>query len=63
MYKYLAPSSPNPFSRRRRGTKSLAPLSVWAGGEGETLQTSGFHVKLTPLPLKSVVFFFKIRIT
>ncbi|EKF06045.1 hypothetical protein FDUTEX481_00209, partial [Tolypothrix sp. PCC 7601] len=24
LYKYLAPSSPNPFSPRRRGTKSLA---------------------------------------
>ncbi len=25
-----SPSSPNPFSRRRRGIKSLAPLSWWA---------------------------------
>ncbi|EKF03440.1 hypothetical protein FDUTEX481_02566 [Tolypothrix sp. PCC 7601] len=29
MYKYLAPSSPNPFSPWRRGTKSLAPFSLW----------------------------------
>ncbi|EKE96824.1 hypothetical protein FDUTEX481_06237 [Tolypothrix sp. PCC 7601] len=34
MYKYLAPSSPNPFSRRRRGTKSLAPFSPWERGWG-----------------------------
>ncbi|EKF02781.1 hypothetical protein FDUTEX481_05581 [Tolypothrix sp. PCC 7601] len=26
MYKYLAPSSPNPFSRRRRGTNALPSL-------------------------------------
>ncbi|EKE97448.1 hypothetical protein FDUTEX481_05156 [Tolypothrix sp. PCC 7601] len=29
MYKYLAPSSPNPFSCGRRGIKSLAPFSLW----------------------------------
>ncbi|EKF00897.1 ribonuclease H1 [Tolypothrix sp. PCC 7601] len=34
LYKYLAPSSPNPFSRRRRGTKSLAPLTLWVRGWG-----------------------------
>ncbi|EKE97002.1 hypothetical protein FDUTEX481_06066, partial [Tolypothrix sp. PCC 7601] len=37
-----------------------------AGGEGETLHKSGFHVKLTPmattLPLQSVAFFFQIGI-
>ncbi|BAY88812.1 hypothetical protein FDUTEX481_05579 [Tolypothrix sp. PCC 7601] len=31
---YLAPSSPNPFSPRRRGTKSLAPLALWERGWG-----------------------------
>ncbi|EKE99624.1 hypothetical protein FDUTEX481_09886 [Tolypothrix sp. PCC 7601] len=34
MYKYLAPSSPNPFSPWRRGTKSLAPLCLWERGTG-----------------------------
>ncbi|EKF06053.1 hypothetical protein FDUTEX481_00217 [Tolypothrix sp. PCC 7601] len=34
LYKYLAPSSPNPFSPRRRGIKSLAPLSRRERGWG-----------------------------
>ncbi|EKE97393.1 hypothetical protein FDUTEX481_05101 [Tolypothrix sp. PCC 7601] len=37
MYKYLAPSSPNPFSRRRRGIKSLALGGRGVGGEGKNL--------------------------
>ncbi|EKF00280.1 hypothetical protein, partial [Tolypothrix sp. PCC 7601] len=43
--------------------------SLWErglGGEGETFQPSGFHVKLTPLdnalPVQSVAFFFQIGI-
>ncbi|EKF02955.1 hypothetical protein FDUTEX481_05758 [Tolypothrix sp. PCC 7601] len=28
MYKYLAPSSPNPFSPGRRGIEFLAPFSL-----------------------------------
>ncbi|BAY94273.1 hypothetical protein FDUTEX481_02981 [Tolypothrix sp. PCC 7601] len=41
-----------------------SPCGRGAGGEGETLHKSGFHVKLTrrgnALPLQSVVFFFQI---
>ncbi|EKF00093.1 hypothetical protein FDUTEX481_09301 [Tolypothrix sp. PCC 7601] len=37
------PSSPNPFSPGRRGTKSLAPLSWWATVYTEVLK---FHLKL-----------------
>ncbi|EKF01983.1 hypothetical protein FDUTEX481_07234 [Tolypothrix sp. PCC 7601] len=34
LYKYLAPSSPNPFSPWSWGTKSLAPLTLWERGWG-----------------------------
>ncbi|EKE98934.1 hypothetical protein FDUTEX481_03122 [Tolypothrix sp. PCC 7601] len=41
-----------------------SPCGRGAGGEGETLQPSGFHVKLTrrgnALPLLFVAFFFQI---
>ncbi|EKE97196.1 hypothetical protein FDUTEX481_05282 [Tolypothrix sp. PCC 7601] len=41
-----------------------SPCGRGAGGEGETLHKSGFHVKLTPMgtvvPLQSVAFFFQI---
>ncbi|EKE98678.1 hypothetical protein FDUTEX481_03593 [Tolypothrix sp. PCC 7601] len=55
------PLTPSPAGEGELNLLLPSPGGRGAGGEGETLHKSGFHVKLTPmgiaLPLQSFTFF------
>uniref|UniRef100_UPI0005EAC41A hypothetical protein n=1 Tax=Tolypothrix sp. PCC 7601 TaxID=1188 RepID=UPI0005EAC41A len=57
------PLTPSPAGEGELNLWLPSPCGRGAGGEGETLQPGGFHVKLTPMtgavPLQSVAFFFQ----
>ncbi len=61
------PLTPSPAGEGELNLLLPSPGGRGAGGEGETLQLSGFHVKLKRMrravPLQSVAFFFQIGIT
>ncbi|EKE99390.1 hypothetical protein FDUTEX481_10151 [Tolypothrix sp. PCC 7601] len=61
MYKYLAPSSPNPFSRRRRGTKGLPNKKIsqyllWGGH----LVRPAYVAGKMPAPQDGIIYFLEI---
>ncbi|BAY34870.1 hypothetical protein NIES2107_67800 [Nostoc carneum NIES-2107] len=47
------PLTPSPAGEGELNLLLPSPCGRGAGGEGETLQPRGFHVKLTPMALRS----------
>ncbi|EKF03893.1 hypothetical protein FDUTEX481_03087 [Tolypothrix sp. PCC 7601] len=56
------PLTPSPAGEGELNLWLPSPCGRGAGGEGETFHKSGFHVKLTPMPLPMYLIYLKYAV-